>query len=200
MVYYTLTNHKTHLLLFFYVIRICIALSPLFVKVWRMHSILKASAGFRRVKISHYQALLYTLPLCIMEIIILVIFTIVDPPIPRETLGVGNDDGSIGVQQIICEHNSIAFFITQLTFDGMYKENLFCLLFVCFFCLNICSYPFLQICYYLFVVCLILSIDRSPTAGLLLVGCILAYQSRDLDPKYGEAKQLCKFLIYIYWF
>jgi hypothetical protein len=80
-----------------------------------MSRILTASVGFRRVKISHAQACLYTLPLVIAEIILLAIFTIVDPPYPREELGVGNDDGSIGVQQITCEHKTNAFFITQLS-------------------------------------------------------------------------------------
>jgi hypothetical protein len=33
------------------------------------------------------------------------------------------------------------------------------------------------------------------TAGLLIfIGCILAYRTRDLDPKFGEAKQLGKFV------
>jgi hypothetical protein len=33
-------------------------------------------------------------------------------------------------------------------------------------------------------------------AVLIFIGCVLAYKTRDLDPKFGEAKQLCKFLLF----
>jgi hypothetical protein len=32
----------------------------------------------------------------------------------------------------------------------------------------------------------------NPTGSVLVVGCILAYRTRDLDPQYGESKQLGK--------
>lgn len=31
------------------------------------------------------------------------------------------------------------------------------------------------------------------SAGLVFTGCVLAYKTRDLDPKFGEAKQLGKY-------
>ena len=95
-----------------------LALSPLFVKVWRMYQLLEASATYKRIRITNLQAFFYTLPLVLAETLILVIFTIADPPRPVEELGVGNNYGGIGVQQIVCAQNSNAFLYTQLVFDG----------------------------------------------------------------------------------
>jgi hypothetical protein len=100
-----------------------LALSPLFVKTWRMRTLIKASAEFRRVKISQSKAFLYTLPIVMCEIIILILFTLIDPPRPQELLGVGTRNGSIGVQQVTCEHHSNAFFITQFSFAGKRKTE-----------------------------------------------------------------------------
>jgi hypothetical protein len=84
-----------------------------------MRRILTASVGFRRVKISHWVAFTYTIPMVVLEVIILMIFTIVDPPLPREELGVGNNDSSsVGVQQIICTHNSKVFFLLQISYKS----------------------------------------------------------------------------------
>jgi hypothetical protein len=106
------------------------ALSPLFVKLWRMRTIVSGRIGFRRILISHYEAFLYTVPLVMIEIILLSFVTLLDPPLPHEELGVGNDDGSTGVQQITCEHQSNAFFITQVSFGGKKINYLFLLLFM----------------------------------------------------------------------
>jgi hypothetical protein len=73
----------------------------------RLHS---ASVGFRRLNMNHSKALLYTIPLIACEVLILLIFTLVDPPRQVEELN--------EVQQVLCEQNSSAFFITQLVFDG----------------------------------------------------------------------------------
>jgi hypothetical protein len=76
------------------------ALSPLFVKVWRMYTLVTASRGFVRVNVTHFQAFLYSLPICIVEFVILTIFSFVDPPRVAEVLGVG---GGFGMQRITCE-------------------------------------------------------------------------------------------------
>jgi hypothetical protein len=60
--------------------------------------------------------MLYTLPLIVVEIFILMILSIVDPPRQTKKLGVGI---GIGVQQTY-EHKSNAFFITQPLFGGTY--------------------------------------------------------------------------------
>jgi hypothetical protein len=115
------------------------ALSPLFVKVWRMAKLLSSitmnvnvnsdenqrrnrrrSPTLRRVQVSNSQACVYTLPLIVIESLILLLFSLVDPPHPKEILGVG--DG-IGVQQITCTHNTSSFFITQMIFHGTLLIN-----------------------------------------------------------------------------
>jgi hypothetical protein len=80
-----------------------------------MATILNASRGFKRSMISNFTAFLYTLPLVFVQLVMLLIFSLVDPPRQTEELGVGV---GIGVQQITCEHQTNAFFITQVVFDG----------------------------------------------------------------------------------
>ena len=80
-----------------------------------MAQLLKISTGFQRPKINNVQAFLYTLPLISFEILLLTIFSIVDPPQQTELLGVGE---GIGVQQVTCTTKTNAFFITQVVFDG----------------------------------------------------------------------------------
>jgi hypothetical protein len=121
---------------FFFVL----ALAPLFVKVWRMKQLV-GSSSLRRKSISNTQAALYTLPMILTQVVILLIFTFVDPPQQAEQIE--NVDGVI-VQSIVCETDTNAFFIVQIVFDG----------------------------------------------GFVVLGCILAYMTRNLDPKFGEAKQL----------
>ena len=120
-----------------------VALSPLFVKVWRMYTLLHASKHFRRVNVTNFQAVLYTLPLIGAETVILTIFSFVDPPRVVEDLG--GDTLEFGeLQTLTCQQKTRAFAFTQGIFH----------------------------------------------AFLVLIGCFLAYQTRNLDPKFGEAKQL----------
>lgn len=118
------------------------ALSPLFVKVWRMHRLLAASAGFKRMNVGHRKAFLYSLPIILLEAILLMMFSLVDPPRAVEDLNSG--ESGFGVQEILCAQQNNSFLITQVIFHGI----------------------------------------------LIFIGCILAYQTRDLNPKFGEAKQL----------
>jgi hypothetical protein len=109
--------HRTVLLYF------CVlALSPLFIKVWRMAKLL-SSDQIERSKLSNVQAFVYTLPLIAIEMLLLMIFSFVDPPRQTEQLGVG--DG-IGVQQVTCQHETEAFYITQVVFDGKYRKAKHC--------------------------------------------------------------------------
>jgi 7 transmembrane sweet-taste receptor of 3 GCPR len=117
------------------------ALSPLFTKVWRMHKLLTTPNPRSRAQLNNFQAVLYTLPAIVVELLILTIFSFADPPRQTELLGVG--DG-IGEQQISCAHRTKAFLITQCLYDGI----------------------------------------------LVGIGCVLAYNTKDLDPRFGEAKQL----------
>jgi hypothetical protein len=77
---------------------------------------MNASAGFKRKNITNFQSFLYTLPLFFVEMLILLIFSLVDPPRPTEELGVG--DVGVGEQVITCQHRTNAFFITQVIFAG----------------------------------------------------------------------------------
>ena len=82
-----------------------------------MARLLTAPSGFQRSQLNNTQAFLYTLPLILIEMIILTIFSIVDPPQQTELLGVGE---GIGVQQVTCTQQTNAFFITQVTYDGTF--------------------------------------------------------------------------------
>ena len=83
-----------------------------------MAKLLSAPTGFRRSQVNNLQAFLYTLPLIAIDVFILTIFSIFDPPRQNESLGIG--DG-IGVQQITCSQNTNVFFITQVIFDGKFS-------------------------------------------------------------------------------
>lgn len=80
-----------------------------------MYKLVKASRGFKRTMVTHFQAFLYTLPICIAELLILAIFSVVDAPRAVEELGVGL---GFGLQRVTCEQNTRAFFFTQLSFHG----------------------------------------------------------------------------------
>jgi hypothetical protein len=116
------------------------ALAPLFIKVWRIKQLV-GMAHMRRNTISNYQAALYTLPMIMTEVIILTLFTFVDPL--KQTEMIENSDGVV-LQRIVCDSETSAFFIVQVVYE----------------------------------------------AGVVLVGCILAYLTRNMDSNFGESKQL----------
>ena len=105
-----------------------------------MHKLIHASSNFRRVSVTNFQAMLYTLPLILVEVILLTIFSLVDPSRSVEELG----ETFAQTQSVTCQHETNAFQITQSIFHMV----------------------------------------------LILIGCYLAYETRDLDPRFGEAKQL----------
>lgn len=93
-----------------------IALSPLIVKVWRMHKMVTASYKMERIKISHWQAFSYTFPIPFLEMALLTVFTIVDPPSQVETLQLDDDSG---VSVLSCGMESSAFYVAQSFYHGI---------------------------------------------------------------------------------
>lgn len=85
-----------------------VALSPLFVKVWRMYKLV-GSMQIRRNTISNVQASLYTLPMIMFQVILLLIITLVDPPRPMEDV---QQDHGMFVHSVTCGTDSDASFIT----------------------------------------------------------------------------------------
>jgi hypothetical protein len=87
------------------------SIAPLFVKEWRMHKLLLAGVRCTRVTMTHFHAFLYTLPMIAIEILILTLFSIVDPRMAVEETGAGNNSGE---HQIVCDDVSM---ISGLTMD-----------------------------------------------------------------------------------
>lgn len=90
-----------------------LALSPLFVKVWRMYKLV-GSSQIRRNTISNLQAAMYTLPMIIAQTILLVVFTFVDPPRPTEYTQ--QNEGEI-VYGVVCDTETNVAFITLGVYD-----------------------------------------------------------------------------------
>ena len=117
-----------------------VALSPLFVKVWRLKQLV-GSPSIRRVSISNARAAMYTLPVVMIQLGLLFIITFVDPPKQDEVI---EESGGVVVQHTICATNTKLLLIVEASFES----------------------------------------------ALVVIGCILAYQTRNVDRKFGEAKQL----------
>ena len=117
-----------------------LALSPLFVKIWRLKQLVGGTL-YRRVSISNTKAAIYTLPMIMTQIILLLIVSLLDPP--RATESIQNLDGVV-IQKVVCAAKTDLLLIVEVTFE----------------------------------------------AGVVLVGCFLYYLTRNLDAKFGEAKQL----------
>ena len=118
-----------------------LALSPLFVKVYRLWKLVGHATALRRPKITNLQAALYTVPIPAIQGSILLIFSFVDPSLQSESTDLV---GGNLVPNVTCEHEGNAFMITQLVFD----------------------------------------------VSLVCIGCLLAFVSRNMDPKFGEPKQM----------
>jgi 7 transmembrane sweet-taste receptor of 3 GCPR len=83
-----------------------LALSPLFIKVWRMWRMVGASTSRRPTIVNHTTAVLMSLPIVAVQSLILIIFSFVDPPRQEEVI---NIEGGIVTQHIVCSHESVAF-------------------------------------------------------------------------------------------
>jgi uncharacterized membrane protein len=122
-------------------------LAPLLVKTYRTYRLLGSPvAKAMNVKINNRDAWMRTLPIIITQVVILIVFTLTDPPVVTETIDVDDSNPTKGLR---CEQETLAFSWTQ----GAYV----------FF--------------------------------LLVTGCILAYMTRNVDPRFGDAKALF-FVIY----
>ncbi|KAL9182196.1 hypothetical protein ACHAXT_012848 [Thalassiosira profunda] len=119
---------------------IVLALSLLFVKVYRMYRLV-GSQSVRRTTITHAQAARMALPLVIMQTFILLIFTLVDPNKRQEEV---TNEGSDITHRYVCGHDTPAFFIVMLIVEG----------------------------------------------GLILIGCVLAFQTRNLRTEFNESRQI----------
>mmetsp|Transcript_20067 Transcript_20067/g.43780 ORF Transcript_20067/g.43780 Transcript_20067/m.43780 type:complete len:771 (-) Transcript_20067:110-2422(-) len=92
-----------------------LALSPLLVKTYRMMKLVGGRTVQRRVTISHFKAALYTLPIILTQTLILTIFSIVDPSRQVELI---ETNGADVTHQLICAHDTNAFLITELVYEG----------------------------------------------------------------------------------
>ena len=90
-----------------------LALSPLFVKVYRMYRLV-GTANRNPAIISNPKAVAMSLPIICIQLIILGIFTIVDPPVPKDIILV---DDTLVTQRVECTTNTDAFTITVLIFE-----------------------------------------------------------------------------------
>jgi len=91
-----------------------VMISPLFVKVWRMKVLVGDQVTFHKRSITNSEAALYTLPLMVIQIGILVCFTFVDPSAPFEYTKF--EDGLYNHHRI-CSSSSNAMMITAIVFD-----------------------------------------------------------------------------------
>ena len=90
-------------------------LSPLLIKTYRMTKLVGGSNSLQRIKISHTKAFVMTLPIFFVQVVILLIFTFVDPSKQHEEIEMS---GGNVQQRITCAHNTHALFIVELLFEG----------------------------------------------------------------------------------
>jgi hypothetical protein len=109
-------NTDTMCLLRMWSFHLCfaVALAPLFVKTWRIKTLV-GRTHIQKQKISNIKAALYTLPMILGQAVILIIFTFVDPP--QRTEVIENFNGQIQ-QSLVCETETNAFLITSLVCEA----------------------------------------------------------------------------------
>jgi len=117
-----------------------LALSPLFVKVYRIWRLVGTPNRSPAV-IGNARAVALTLPIVGAQVIILTIFSIVDPPQASDVVDV---NGAVVSQSVECTSESDAFVFTMFGFE----------------------------------------------CGLVLIGCVLAFITRNMDSGFGQSKEL----------
>jgi len=115
-------------------------LAPLFVKIWRLWKLI-GSSNIRRKVMSHGKTAAYMLPMISIQVVILTIISIVDPPLETEEIRISE---GVVTQHIVCAHNTNALAIIEIIYQ----------------------------------------------ASLVIVGCVLAFQTRNMDTRFGESKSL----------
>jgi hypothetical protein len=108
------TNSLCLLRMWMFHLFFAVSLSPLLVKTYRM-MILVGGNHLQRVKISHKKAFLMTLPIVLFQVLILLIFSFVDPSKQKENIEMSG--GSVE-QRITCSHDTNALFIVEMLFEG----------------------------------------------------------------------------------
>ena len=119
-----------------------LAIAPLLVKVYRVYKVVGRAQAIRRVTVTARQAGWQMLPIVLLQVILLLLSTFVDPPRAVESADI--QAGSITTYHIQCETKSQAFWYTDIAFK----------------------------------------------ATIVATGCVVSYWSRNLDPRFGESKQL----------
>jgi len=127
-----------------WVIHFCFvfALAPLFVKTYRLYKLL--GVGYvipRRQTISNARTALMAVPFVAVEVVILLIFTFVDPNRMEDVMEYNE---STMTHRVICSYDTWAFFIVQVIYQG----------------------------------------------GLVLIGCLLAYKTINMQKEYRDNQQL----------
>jgi hypothetical protein len=119
-----------------------LAMATLLAKVNRLYQLVGAADTFRRKTIDTKRAALWAIPIVACELIILSVFSIVDPAKAMEIIAF--DSAGEPTQYVQCAHESDAFFYTNTIFHAI----------------------------------------------VILLGCVFSYLTRNIDSRYGEAKQL----------
>lgn len=91
-----------------------LALSPLFVKVWRMWRMI-GSVNRHPTIVNHTTAAVLSTPIVALQVIILLIFTFADPPESEQIIDI---EEGIVTQRVICSQESNAFMIVMLIFEA----------------------------------------------------------------------------------
>ena len=126
---------------FFLLSSLC--LSPLFIKAFRAYRLLGSSLSkAMSVKIKPIHSWLMTLLIPILQSVILVTFTYVDPS--TAVWDTSNLSLENPLKNLVCKHKTSAFFVTQAIFDIL----------------------------------------------LIIIGCVLAYLTRNIDPRFGDSRAL----------
>ena len=108
------TNSLCMLRMWMFHLFFVVSLTPLLVKTYRMMKLVGGNS-LQRVKISHRKAFLMTLPLVFAQVIILLIFSFVDPSKSHEEISM---TGGNVQQRVTCSHDTNALFIVQMFFEG----------------------------------------------------------------------------------
>ena len=112
----------------------------LFVKTYRMYRLV-GQTHLRRMTMSHGKTAQLAIPFILLQTVILLIFTFVDP---SRSVDIVEASGSDLTHRLICAHDTPAFFITMMIYEG----------------------------------------------GLILLGCVLAFKTRNLRSEFNESRQI----------
>lgn len=90
-----------------------LALSPLFVKIYRMWRMVGSQTRLPAI-VDHATAALLSMPIVAIQTIFLIIFSFVDPPQQEEIIDI---EEGIVTQRVICSQESLAFTIVMMIFE-----------------------------------------------------------------------------------